>query len=193
MRKVLIGLMLLFVAAVAQAETIRGDGFTAFTGEDQTQACFSPHENCMVWGATQINKTISTLDLALYSLTHDAITLNIIDAHKAGVTVRVLIDVAQAGSRYADDEQLEEAGIEVYRIRSDKGGLMHHKFAIMDGISLFTGSFNWTSGGNDRNSENLILLHNGKLIKQFQAEFNHLWDHALKNWKHKQDRYRRKD
>ena len=164
MRNVLIGLMLLFGAATAQAEVIREEGFIAITGEDKTQACFSPHENCMIWVAKQINKTTSTLDLALYSLTHDAITINIIEAHNAGVKVRVLIDVAQAGSRYADDEKLEEAGIEVYRIRSDKGGLMHHKFAIMDGMALFTGSFNWTSGGNDKNSENLLLLHDGRLI-----------------------------
>ena len=144
----------------------------------------------MVLVAEEINKTTSTLDLALYSLTHDEITRIIIDAHNAGVKVRLVIDVAQAGSRYADDEKLEEAGIEVYRVRSPKGGLMHHKFAIMDGKALFTGSFNWTAGGNDKNSENLILIHDQNIINDFQEEFEVLWEHALKKWKHKQDKYR---
>ena len=177
MRKVLIGLMLLFGAAVAQA---------------QTTVCFSPNDNCAYIVATEVNKTISTLDLALYSLTYDPIADIVIDAHKAGVRVRMLIDVGQAGSSRADDERLEDAGIELYRIRSTKGGLMHHKFAIMDGKALFTGSYNWTKGGNNKNNENLLLLHDQKIINKFQEEFDALWEHALKKWKHKQKKYRKR-
>ncbi len=177
MRKVLIGLMLLLGITTAHAET---------------QVCFSPEENCAYMVATEVNKTTSTLDLALYSLTYDPLTNLIIDAHNAGVKVRLIIDVGQAGSSRADDERLEDAGIEVYRIRSTKSGLMHHKFAIMDGKALFTGSFNWTKGGNSKNAENLLLLDDQNIINKFQIEFDFLWDHSIRKWKHKQKKYRKR-
>jgi len=58
-----------------------------------------------------IDRCETTLDIAVYSITHDQISESIIRAHNRGVKVRVLIDKSQAGNKYADDEKFEEAGI----------------------------------------------------------------------------------
>ena len=58
------------------------------------------------------------------------------------VEVKVLIDKAQAGNQYADDEKLEESGIEVRRDKA--GGLMHNKFCVVDYLMVYTGSYNHT-------------------------------------------------
>lgn len=44
------------------------------------------------------------IHLSIYSLTKDDFAKALIKAHKRGVEVKVLIDKAQAGNRYADDE-----------------------------------------------------------------------------------------
>ena len=36
---------------------------------------------------------------------------------------------------------------------------MHHKFAILDGQTAITGSYNWTVESDEENFENLVILH----------------------------------
>ena len=49
---------------------------------------------------------------------------------------------------------------------------MHHKFAIFDNESIWTGSFNWTISGNTANQENVVLITNKTLAGKFKQVFN---------------------
>lgn len=52
---------------------------------------------------------------------------------------------------------------------------MHHKFCIIDDVSLFNGSYNWTYWAEDYNDENVIYFeHNEPLISAFIQEFDKL-------------------
>jgi len=120
-----------------------------------------------------IDKCKTSLDVAVYAITHDRIAEALIRAHQRGVTVRVLLDRSQAGSRYSDDEVLEEAGIPV--IRDIRSGSMHNKFVIGDGVSVGTGSFNWTKNADERNAENFVIVRLKYVIADYQDEFDALW------------------
>lgn len=154
--------------------------FTTSTDGEQTyvveEVCFSPEGKCSQLILDYLNGATESLDIALYSLTHPEITQVIINAHNRGIKVRLIIDKTQAEIKDATDDQLEQAGIPVKRMRSLKSGLMHHKFAVLDGVLLFTGSYNWTRGGDHKNAENLNLLSAEELVKKYQAEFNKLWN-----------------
>jgi cardiolipin hydrolase len=52
---------------------------------------------------------------------------------------------------------------------------MHHKFAILDGATLLTGSYNWTRGAARDNEENLIVTDEPRLVNPFALTFEHLW------------------
>ncbi len=52
---------------------------------------------------------------------------------------------------------------------------MHHKFAIIDSIVVLTGSFNWTTMAAHYNEENVIIIGDKSIVKQYIAEFNKLW------------------
>ena len=124
-----------------------------------------------------ISKCQKTLDVAIYSLTHDKITEALLDAHSRGVKVRVLIDKTQAGNRYADDEKLLDAGIPLLRDRVP--GLMHNKFVIGDGKAVGTGSFNWSKSADEKNAENFVIIRLSYVVRQFQQEFEKLWKKSL--------------
>jgi phosphatidylserine/phosphatidylglycerophosphate/cardiolipin synthase-like enzyme len=52
---------------------------------------------------------------------------------------------------------------------------MHHKFAIIDSIVVLTGSFNWTTMAAHYNEENVIIIGDKNVVKQYNAEFSKLW------------------
>jgi len=121
-----------------------------------------------------IDKCETSIDVAVYSLTHDELANALIRAKGRGVAIRVLIDKVQAASRYADDEKLEEAGIEV--VRDTKAGAMHNKFMIGDNSAVGTGSFNWTKNADENNAENFVIVRLLYVVKEFQEEFDALWE-----------------
>ena len=96
------------------------------------------------------------IHLSIYSLTKDEFAQALINAHNRGVEVKVLIDKAQAGNQYADDEALENSGIELRRDK--KSGMMHNKFCVIDDIIVYTGSYNHTKGATEKHDENYIII-----------------------------------
>jgi cardiolipin hydrolase len=52
---------------------------------------------------------------------------------------------------------------------------MHHKFVIVDKKVLITGSFNWTVQAVKSNNENVLMIQNEQLVKEYVKEFDELW------------------
>lgn len=137
-------------------------------------AYFSPDRGAATTVIGFIDRCETTLDTAVYSLTHDQIADALIRAHQRGVKVRVLIDKLQASNQYADDEKLRGAGIEV---REDtQSGLMHNKFAVDGTKAVATGSFNWTKNADEKNAENFVVIRLSYMVEAFQEEFDRLWE-----------------
>ena len=51
---------------------------------------------------------------------------------------------------------------------------MHNKFCIIDGKILINGSYNWTYYAEQRNKENIMVVHDKELIRQYLLEFDEL-------------------
>ncbi|MDJ0365906.1 phospholipase D-like domain-containing protein [Hymenobacter sp. H14-R3] len=68
--------------------------------------------------------------------------------------------------------ELEAAG---GRVTVVEGRLMHHKFCILDGRDVLTGSYNWTNKAAHHNEENLVLTTgDAELARHFLREFARL-------------------
>lgn len=52
---------------------------------------------------------------------------------------------------------------------------MHHKFAVVDGRRLITGSLNWTLTAVQSNMENILITEETDLVRPFIKEFHRLW------------------
>ncbi len=128
----------------------------------------------------EIDRTRSTLDVAMYDLTEGEITAAIESAGRRGVQVRVVADQRQAQESHSEIGYLAGRGIEVRRSRGYRGGrsLMHNKFAVFDRQVVETGSFNWTTSAAQFNFENAIFLHDPKVASRYEKEFERIWEQA---------------
>lgn len=115
-----------------------------------------------------------SIHLAIYTLTKNDITRALIRAHKRGVDVKVIMDDEKAENIYSDDEKLKAAGIEV--VKDGPLSLMHNKFAIIDGIIVYTGSYNHTKSGTEYNDENFIVIKDKRVAEVYERQFQKLWE-----------------
>jgi phosphatidylserine/phosphatidylglycerophosphate/cardiolipin synthase-like enzyme len=103
----------------------------------------------------------------------------LIEAHSRGVDVRWVTDDEHGIE--ADEEEdhgqfamLERAGIEV--VDDGRSALMHNKFWIFDGQTVWTGSTNITANGNFRNNNNVIVIESARVAAFYEREFAEMWD-----------------
>ncbi len=59
-----------------------------------------------------------------------------------------------------------------------KGDLLHHKFAVIDGKTVITGSHNWSVAANNGNDETVLVIENLKVGAHFVREFERLYKNA---------------
>jgi len=121
-----------------------------------------------------------TLDIAIFTMSDDRISGAVEDAKNSGVQVRVLTHAATMSEQGNDIQLLANVGIPVraYQLSQSATGaasLMHHKFAVVDGVLLVNGSFNWTRGAAEGNCENVVISNDSQLVKPFVDHFETLW------------------
>jgi len=109
----------------------------------------------------------------VFTITDDSAANILIDLHKKGIKVRIITDDDQSASTGSDIQTMKKAGIP---IKMDSTPYhMHNKFAVVDGILLLNGSYNWTTTANTKNNENMIVTNNKKLVSAFSNQFEVLW------------------
>jgi phosphatidylserine/phosphatidylglycerophosphate/cardiolipin synthase-like enzyme len=60
------------------------------------------------------------------------------------------------------------------------GDLLHHKFAVIDGQTVITGSHNWSNAANYHNDETLLIIQNNPVVAaHFDREFDRLYQHVV--------------
>lgn len=115
-----------------------------------------------------------SIHVAMFALTLEPYADALVRAHRRGVEVRVVLDRRQARHPASRGGGLEAAGVPVRY--AGGGGLMHHKFSIVDGRLLATGSYNATWSGTHRNSENALIIDDPKAVELYEEEFRRLWE-----------------
>ena len=141
---------------------------------NKAEAFFSPNDNCTSKIIRLFQETRRKADVCVFTITDDRIKDAIIDAHQRGILVRVISDNDKSNDLGSDIYQLGRAGIPVRCDRTDYH--MHHKYAIFDGKSLLTGSYNWTRSAARNNEENFIVTSDNSLVQRFENSFAELWE-----------------
>jgi phosphatidylserine/phosphatidylglycerophosphate/cardiolipin synthase-like enzyme len=154
----------------------------------------SDHEHGLAWLESQLASARRSLDLSLFVFSGQ----NLADAlrllHARGVRIRLLADPGFANRSFS--EVLDLLGISMAdhhcRIEADNrpwsrplegvgtpqlagGDKLHHKFAVLDGRRVISGSFNWSPSAAHQNDETLIRIDSPLLARHFEAEMDRMW------------------
>lgn len=92
---------------------------------------FSPHGGCTDAIIRELNKAKSTILVQAYSFTSAPIAEALLNAHKKGVKVEVILDKSQRTDKYSSATFLFNAGIST-KIDA-KHAIAHNKVMIIDG------------------------------------------------------------
>lgn len=134
-------------------------------GTGEVSTCFTPPAGCGAVIAGLISKAQDSIYVQAYGFTSGEITKALINAHNRGVKVRVLLDKSNIGAKHSKMRDLREAGIEVDI--DSVSGIAHNKIIIIDKQKVITGSFNFTTSADIRNTENVIIVNNSEIAKKY--------------------------
>ena len=135
----------------------------------QESVYFSPGEECLQAILSHINRATRKISICLFTISDDRIAEALISKHKNGVSIRVISDNDKINDKGSDIEKLANAGIPIRLDITENH--MHHKFAVIDGKIVLTGSFNWTRKASEQNRENLILIESEKIANEYLKEW----------------------
>jgi phosphatidylserine/phosphatidylglycerophosphate/cardiolipin synthase-like enzyme len=129
------------------------------------QVFFSPKGGCTEAIIHQIEGAKSEILVQAYSFTSGYIIKALLNAHKRGVKVEVILDKSQRTDKYTSATFLVNSGVPTYI--DDIHAIAHNKIMIIDRETVITGSFNFTKSAEEKNAENLLIIKNKDLAKEY--------------------------
>ncbi len=140
----------------------------------------------------QINSATTSIDIAVQELNLSKIARSIIQQKNKGIRVRIVLE---NNYNIPTDKLPDKHGLTLLKQNNipiiddtedgSKGsGLMHHKFMVIDGQKVLTGSANFTLSGihgdfdnleTRGNTNHILVINSPDLAQLFTEEFNYLW------------------
>lgn len=132
---------------------------------------FCPEDNC----ESHIVDLISSAKSSVYFMDFSFTSKEIADAimMKKDLDTKGIVDSSQSSNKYSQLKRLQEAGVNVEKDKNKYK--MHHKVFIIDNETVATGSFNPTSSGDEKNDENLLIVHDKNITSNFLNEFDSIY------------------
>lgn len=131
---------------------------------------FSPRGGAEDAVVAEVGRATETVSVLAYSFTSPAIVTALVEAHRRGVKVTLVLDKSQRSDQRSGTEDAVRAGIPTYI--DSRHAIAHNKVMVIDGHKVITGSFNFTRSAEERNAENLLIIESAELTRLYQQE----WD-----------------
>ncbi len=172
-RLALLGLVCLSGCQQAPAQVTDGQAAQSLP---PVEVYFSPKGGCTEAVVKEIAAARSTILVQAYNFTSAPIAKALVDAHKRGVDVQIILDKSNHTEKYSSADFLVNMGIPV-RIDT-KHAIAHNKIMVIDGQAVITGSFNFTKAAEENNAENLLVIRSPELAVKYAANWKVHADHS---------------
>lgn len=126
-----------------------------------------------------IQRSKETLDAAFFDIDALDAVDEILKAKQRGVRVRIvtdsdnMVELSDPGKTREAISRLKKAGIPV--VGDNRSGFMHHKFMVLDGHTVWTGSTNLTPTSLYHHNNNALTIRSRELASAFSAEFERMF------------------
>lgn len=137
---------------------------------DDIQVYFSPHGGCTKAVVENLGKATNSVLVQAYSFTSAPIAKALVEAHRRGVNVTVILDRSQRTERYSEADFLLHTGIPT--LIDAQHAIAHNKIMVIDSAKVLTGSFNFTKAAENNNAENLLVIHDPGLVAKYTANWH---------------------
>ena len=167
--------------AHASADPIGGGPLSVRTLVDGGQT----PEEVGAWLTAFVSEATATLDIAVYDFAlSPAVMAPLAAALSAaaarGVAIRLAHNLDHRSTvRVPPPGRLEPEELEALHVplRAIPGvpDLMHHKYVVRDGTTLWTGSLNWTDDAWHREENVIAVVESAGIAAAFERDFEQLW------------------
>jgi len=130
---------------------------------------FSPNGGCSEAIIDTINQSKSEILVQAYIFTSEPIAKALLDAHKRGVKVFVILDKSQKKDGYSPATFFVNQGISTYIDK--RHSRMHDKVMVIDQETVITGSFNFTKSAETQNTENVLIIKSSELAGEYRENW----------------------
>lgn len=152
-----------------------------YINNTKTETYFCP-DDCNNLAIDRIREIISKAKKNIYfmtfSFTHDNIANSILLKNIERIPIKGLLEKRNSGSQYSKHDVFSYQGIAV---KNDTNPFsMHHKVFIVDEEIVISGSFNPSKNAQERNDENIVIIHDKHIAKKYIEEFERLYNKTEK-------------
>jgi phosphatidylserine/phosphatidylglycerophosphate/cardiolipin synthase-like enzyme len=133
------------------------------------EVLFSPKGGCAAAIVREIQSARSSLLIQAYSFTSAPIAAAVVEAHRRGVRVQVVLDKSNRSEKYSAADFLAHATVPVFI--DAKHAIAHNKIMVIDDSTVITGSFNFTKSAEENNAENILILRSPVLAARYSDNF----------------------
>lgn len=147
-------------------------------GESGIRCYFSPDGGCTDAIVDEIKRARERILVQAYSFTSAPIAKALVEARERGVEIIAVLDKSQRTEQYSSADFVAHAGIPTFI--DDKHAIAHNKIMLIDGVTIITGSFNFTKSAEHQNAENLLIITNKPVLyTAYLANFQRHLDHSV--------------
>ncbi len=161
----------LFLALLSLTRAVEGQSL---------RQCFTPEHRGTPTCTAQIVAAIAhahqVILVQAYGFTSAPIAKALVEAHKRGVDVRVILDKSNLKEGYSSAAFLQHAGIPA--LIDSNHAIAHNKVMILDVHEVITGSFNFTKAAEEKNAENVVFIDDPATATAFTQNWKAHADHS---------------
>jgi phosphatidylserine/phosphatidylglycerophosphate/cardiolipin synthase-like enzyme len=137
----------------------------------QVENYFSPVDNVMDKLVAYVQGAQKSIRFMIFTYTDTNLANAMIARNQAGVDTEGVIE-----DRGASEGAMVPLFCAKVPVKVDGNKYtMHHKVIIIDESTVITGSFNFTKSADQENDDNVLVIHNTDLAKQYLQEFERVW------------------
>jgi phosphatidylserine/phosphatidylglycerophosphate/cardiolipin synthase-like enzyme len=140
-------------------------------------AAFPPRDEVKPLLCNLIDEEMHRIDVAMYQFTEKDLAQSLIHAHQRGVIINLVSD--RGLNHYSQVLALRNVGVSTWvwplEERERRDALMHNKYMLLHSLyCVVTGSMNFTQSATKINQENVVIMQDKDIFKQYANHFESL-------------------